>query len=96
MRSWHSGHRGDAEVVNDVLSETNTDKLHTCVRCLILIAALGLVSEMDQVAAECATAYKLDNALRAHKPAIFMTQRLLKQWFLKFRSAEQPASGVLA
>ena len=32
--------------------------------------------------AEFGTAYKLDKALRAHKPAICMTQGLLKQWLL--------------
>ena len=37
--------------------------------------------------AEYGTAYKLDKALRAHKPAICMTQGLLKQWLLKYGSA---------
>ena len=37
--------------------------------------------------AEYGTAFKLDKALRAHKPAICMTQGLLKQWFSKYGSA---------
>ena len=37
--------------------------------------------------AEYGTAFKLDKALRAHKPAICMTQGLLKQWFLKYGGA---------
>ena len=37
--------------------------------------------------AEYGTAFKLDKALRAHKPAICMTQGLLKQWFSKYGGA---------
>ena len=41
---------------------------------------------------EAGTAYKLDKALRAHKPAICMTQGILKQWFLKYGPAA-PSAG---
>ena len=36
---------------------------------------------------QCGTAFKLDKALRAHKPAICITQGILKQWYLKYGSA---------
>ena len=56
--------------------------------------------------AEYGTAFKLDKALRAHKPAICMTQGLLKQWFSKYggaaaegnaaSSSGQPASAAIS
>ena len=56
--------------------------------------------------AEFGTAHRLDKALRAHKPAICVTQGLLKQWFLKYGSAVaegksdsstgQPASAAIS
>ena len=56
--------------------------------------------------AEHGTAYKLDQALQAHKPPICMTQGVLKQWLLKYgksaaagnaaSSSAPPASAAIS
>ena len=45
---------------------------------------------------EFGTAYKLDKALRAHKPAICMTQGLLKQWFSKYGHCAAAGNALCA
>ena len=49
--------------------------------------------QCGQRCANLATAYKLDQAIRARKPPIYMTQGLLKQWLFKSKSPQSTAEG---
>ena len=47
--------------------------------------------QCGQRCANLATAYKHDQAIRARKPPIYMTQGLLKQWLFKSKSPQSTA-----